>query len=90
MIKKLILDLLPEDIKGAVPGDGRHCPIARAVTRRLRLWPGECCVTSEWVLACNRYKAPVNRRMMAFIQRFDCGKPVAPTRFIIRFVDKEE
>lgn len=78
---ELIVDVTQDDIDNGIPGSGSSCPIARAV---MRTTDAICVGVDTAILALStntddRYY-PMTKRGQRFINYFDDGLPVQPTR----------
>lgn len=76
------IDVTQDDIRDGIPFNACHCPIARAVARRLL--PG-CHVSVGGFISVqsnlNRYAIPLPDGCLTFVRDFDAGKPVQPFAF---------
>ena len=84
-LKKIRINVTAKDIKEGVPGDGRKCPIARAINRRL----GPSCYAR--VIACISIRAPDDiwcgrstaYRLRKFMEGFDFHRAGKPFTFVL-------
>jgi hypothetical protein len=89
------IEVGPGDIAGGVPNEGGHCPVATAINRTFAAagYAATCAVgicTVDVRRGGRRIEqaGKLPRRAMAFIERFDAGKPVKPIAFTLE-IDEE-
>ena len=82
----MVINVTQEDIEIGIKKSSSRCPIARAL---MRIFPGnkvrvgfeDILIYNSYGLV-NRYKSTKN--MKRFMNSFDHGKPVKPSRFIVK------
>ena len=77
-----VLDIVVtlDDIKAGIRGHQEQCGVAQALRR---MGDTEPFVDSHHVLAFGR-RWPTTPELRSWILEFDCGRPIAPERFVLR------